>query len=52
MRLQTTGSEMGGLDYVTSYGGENRISMAMIDFQRTVDENAARSVDFTLRPAP
>jgi hypothetical protein len=42
----------GRLHYVTSYGGENVIDESQLDLQRTVDENAARGVDFTLRPEP
>lgn len=40
------------LHYVTNYGGENSIDPQQLDFQRTVDENASRGVNFTLRPAP
>jgi hypothetical protein len=42
----------GKLHYVTSYGGENMIDESQLDLQRTVNENAARGVDFTLRPEP
>lgn len=42
----------GKLHYVTSYGGENVIAESQLDLQRTVNENAARGVDFTLRPEP
>jgi hypothetical protein len=42
----------GKLHYVTSYGGENMIDQSQLDLQRTVNENAARGVDFTLRPEP
>ncbi len=42
----------GRLHYVTSYGGENVIDEAQLDLQRTVNENAARGVEFTLRPEP
>jgi hypothetical protein len=42
----------GKLHYVTSYGGENVIDESQLDLQRTVDENAARGVDFSLRPEP
>ncbi|MGA7921363.1 MAG: hypothetical protein WCA38_17020 [Candidatus Acidiferrales bacterium] len=42
----------GRLHYVTSYGGENVIDESQLDLQRTVDENAKRGVDFTLRPEP
>jgi hypothetical protein len=40
----------GKLHYVTSYGGENAVEEGQIDLQRTVNENAARGVDFSLRP--
>lgn len=40
------------LHYITSYGGQNSIDVNELDFQRTVDDNASRGVDFTLRPAP
>jgi hypothetical protein len=42
----------GKLHYVTSYGGENAVNESQIDLQRTVNENAARGVDFSLRPQP
>ena len=42
----------GKLHYITSYGGENLIDQSQLDLQRTVNENAARGVDFTLRPEP
>ena len=42
----------GKLHYDTSYGGENSIDMSQLDLQRTVNANAARGVEFTLRPAP
>jgi hypothetical protein len=42
----------GKLHYVTSYGGENAIDESQLDLQRTVNENATRGVDFTLRPRP
>ncbi len=42
----------GKLHYFTSYGGENAVDQSQIDLQRTVDENAARGVAFTLHPAP
>ncbi len=38
--------------YITSYGGENSIPLEQLDWQRTVDANAARGVEFTLRPTP
>jgi hypothetical protein len=40
----------GKLHYITSYGGENAVDEGQIDLQRTVNENAARGVDFSLRP--
>lgn len=42
----------GKLHYLTSYGGENTIEMSDLDLQKTVDVNAKRGVDFTLRPRP
>jgi hypothetical protein len=42
----------GKLHYVTSYGGDNAVDESRVDLQRTVDENAARGVDFTLKPRP
>ncbi|MGA7916544.1 MAG: hypothetical protein WCA00_15020, partial [Candidatus Acidiferrales bacterium] len=42
----------GKLHYVTSYGGENVIDESQLDLQRTVNENGARGLDFTLRPEP
>jgi hypothetical protein len=42
----------GKLHYVTSYGGENTIEMSELDLQKTVDVNAKRGVDFTLKPRP
>jgi len=42
----------GKLHYVTSYGGENSVDANQLDLQRTVNENAAHGVTFTLRPAP
>lgn len=42
----------GRLYYITSYGSENIVDLDLVDLQRTVDENAARGVNFTLRPAP
>lgn len=41
----------GQLHYLTTYGGANTISLEQLDWQRTVDENAARGVAFSLRPA-
>jgi hypothetical protein len=40
----------GKLHYVTSYGGENAVDEGQVDLQRTVNENAERGVDFSLRP--
>src|SRR5271170_5464337 len=42
----------GKLHYVTSYGGDNAVDESRVDLQRTVNENAARGVDFTLKPQP
>ena len=39
------------LHYVTDGARENAIDLDQIDVQRTVDENAARGVNFTLKPA-
>lgn len=40
------------LHYVVDGARENTIDLDQIDVQRTVDENAARGVNFTLRPGP
>jgi hypothetical protein len=40
------------LHYVTNYGGENSIPLEQIDMQRTVDVNAKRGINITLRPTP
>ena len=40
------------LHYLIDGARENVIDLDQIDVQRTVDENAARGVNFTLRPAP
>ena len=42
----------GNLHYVTTYGGENSISVEQLDLQKTVDENAGRGVNFTLYNEP
>ncbi len=42
----------GKLHYVTNYGGENAIDLEQIDMQRTVDVNAKRGINVTLKPAP
>jgi hypothetical protein len=42
----------GRIHYLTSYGGENSIDQSALDLQRTVNENAAQGLTFTLRPAP
>jgi hypothetical protein len=39
----------GKFNYLTTYAGENSIPMEMLDLQKTVDENAARGMEFTLR---
>ena len=41
----------GKLHYVTNYGGENSIDLNLIDMQQTVDVNAKRGINITLRPA-
>jgi len=40
------------LHYIVDGARENTIDLDQIDVQRTVDENAARGVNFTLRPGP
>jgi hypothetical protein len=40
------------LHYIVGGARENTIDLDEIDVQRTVDENAARGVNFTIRPAP
>ena len=40
------------LHYVTNYGGENSIPLDQLDMQRTVDVNAKRGINITLRPTP
>ncbi len=40
----------GKLDYTTSYGAQNDIDLDLLDLQKTIDENAARGVTFTLTP--
>ena len=42
----------GKLHYLTSYGGENAVDQKDLDLQKTVDENAAQGLTFTLRPGP
>jgi hypothetical protein len=42
----------GKLVYQTNYGGENSIDLDQIEMQKTVDVNASRGVNFTLRPKP
>jgi len=42
----------GRLHYVTASGAEYSSELNDIDIQRTVDENAARGISITLRPAP
>jgi hypothetical protein len=42
----------GKLHYETSYGADNSLDLGELDLQRTVNANAARGVEFTLRPAP
>ena len=43
--------EEGRLHYLTSYGGENNISIDQLDLQKTVDENWERGVEFVLLTA-
>ena len=40
------------LHYVTNYGGENSVPLDQLDIQRTVDVNAKRGINITLRPTP
>jgi hypothetical protein len=40
------------LHYLSSDGAEHVIDMDQVDLQKTVDVNAKRGVDFTLRPRP
>ncbi len=40
------------LHYITNYGGENSIPLDQLDMQRTVDVNAKRGINITLRPTP
>lgn len=42
----------GKLHYVTGYGGENDIDLDLLDVQKTIDNNAAHGVTFTLTPSP
>ena len=42
----------GQLHYIVSYGGESTLNMDDVDLQRTVDENARRGVNFSLKPRP
>jgi hypothetical protein len=42
----------GKVHYITSYGGENAVDQNDLDLQRTVNENAAQGLTFTLRPGP
>jgi hypothetical protein len=42
----------GKLHYMTSYGGENSVDVNQLDLQRTVNDNATRGIEFTLRPTP
>jgi hypothetical protein len=44
--------EGGKLHYITSYGGENSVDVNQLDLQRTVNDNATRGIEFTLRPTP
>jgi hypothetical protein len=40
------------LHYITSYGGENSVPLEQIDFDKTVQLNAERGVEFVLRAKP
>jgi hypothetical protein len=42
----------GKLYYITSYGGENSVDLNQLDLERTVNDNATRGIEFTLRPTP
>ncbi len=42
----------GRLHYITSYGGDNSVPLERIDFDRTVQLNWERGVEFVLRPKP
>jgi hypothetical protein len=44
--------EDGRLHYLTTYGGENSVPLEEIDFDKTVQLNAERGVEFVLRPKP
>ncbi len=44
--------EDGRLHYITSYGGENSVPIEEIDFDKTVQLNSERGVEFVLRPKP
>jgi len=41
----------GSLHFVTTYGAEKAVDLDQLDAQRTVDENSARGVYFTLGPS-
>ena len=44
--------ENGQFYYITSYGGENAVLLDRIDFDKTVQLNWERGVEFVLRPKP
>ncbi len=44
--------EDGSLHYITSYGGENSLPLERIDFDKTVQLNWERGIEFVLRPGP
>jgi hypothetical protein len=48
---RTTGRQTASSTLI-SYGGENTIDLDDLDVQKTVDVNASRGVEFTLKPAP
>ena len=42
----------GKLNFVTTYNSEKSVALESVDWQRTVDDNAARGLYFTLRYSP
>ncbi len=44
--------EDGRLHYLTTYGGKNSVPLEQIDFDKTVQLNAERGIEFVLRPKP
>jgi hypothetical protein len=43
-------AEDGELHYTTTYGGQNSVPLKRIDFEKTVQLNADRGVEFVLPP--